>query len=125
MTGMALLLGMQRYDRMHGLQLEHLAVDGCITKAPCGGESARPRPTATGDGLLAARLDTITMVGMLPERPVVHLDAGYDDQPCRQVLTERGMTGEIATRGQPAPIQASRRPRPEVSRRGPQWRPIQ
>jgi hypothetical protein len=54
-------------------------------------------------------LDTITMVGMLPERPVVHLDAGYDDQPCRQVLTERGMTGEIATRGQPAPIQASRR----------------
>jgi hypothetical protein len=94
---------------MHGLRLEHLAVDGCITKAPCGGESARPRPTATGDGLLAARLDTITMVGMLPERPVVHLDAGYDDQPCRQVLTERGMTGEIATRGQPAPILASRR----------------
>jgi hypothetical protein len=30
------------YDRMHGLQLEHLAVHGCITKAPCGGESAGP-----------------------------------------------------------------------------------
>jgi transposase len=125
------------YDRMHGLELEHLAVDGCITKAPCGGESAGPSPvdrrkqglkrsvlTEAGgiplgtvpapancrdDGLLAATLDTITMVGVLPERPVVHLDAGYDSQICRQVLAERAMTGEIATRGQPAPIQASRR----------------
>ena len=61
------------------------------------------------DGLLAATLDTITMVGVLPERPVVHLDAGYDCQPCRQVLAARGMGGQIATRGQPAPIQASRR----------------
>ena len=32
------------YDRMHGLQLEHLAVDGCITKAPCGGQTAGPSP---------------------------------------------------------------------------------
>ena len=39
----------------------------------------------------------------------MHLDAGYDYQPCRQVLSERGMVGQIATRGQPAPVQASRR----------------
>jgi hypothetical protein len=39
---------------------------------------------------------------------MVHLDAGYDDQPCRQVLAERGMVGQIATRGLSAPIQASR-----------------
>jgi hypothetical protein len=39
----------------------------------------------------------------------VHLDAGYDYQPCRQVLAERGMVGQIATRGVPAPIQAGRR----------------
>jgi transposase len=125
------------YDRMHGLQLEHLAVDGCSTKAPCGGQAAGPSPvdrrkqglkrslvTEAGciplgavpapanrrdDGLLAATLDTITVVGVLPERPVVHLDAGYDDQPRRQVLAERGMAGEIATRGLPAPVQASRR----------------
>jgi transposase len=32
------------YDRMHGLQLEHLAVDSCITKAPCGGQTAGPSP---------------------------------------------------------------------------------
>ena len=49
------------------------------------------------------------MVGPLPTQPVVQLDAGYDYQPCQQVLTERGMVGQIATRGLPAPIQASRR----------------
>ena len=46
---------------------------------------------------------------MLPQRPVVHLDAGYDYQPCRQVLTERGMVGQVATRGILAPVQADRR----------------
>jgi transposase len=125
------------YDRIHGLDLEHLAVDGCTTKAPCGGQVAGPSPvdrrkqglkrsvlTDAGgiplgavpapanhrdDGLLAATLDTVGVVGVLPTRPVVHLDAGYDYQPCRQVLAERGMAGEIATRGVPAPIQAGRR----------------
>ena len=29
---------------MLGLELEHLAVDGCITKAPCGGQVAGPSP---------------------------------------------------------------------------------
>jgi hypothetical protein len=27
-------------DQLFGLELEHLAVDGCITKAPCGGQIA-------------------------------------------------------------------------------------
>jgi transposase len=37
-------LALAAYDRMHGLDLEHLAVDGCITKAPCGGQVAGPSP---------------------------------------------------------------------------------
>jgi len=125
------------YDRMLGLELAHLAVDGCSTKAPCGGQTAGPSPvdrrkqglkrsmvTEAGgiplgavaapanrrdDGLLAVTLDTIAVVGALPAQPVVHLDAGYDYQPCREVLAGRGMIGEIATRGVPAPIQAGRR----------------
>jgi transposase len=125
------------YDRLFGLELEHLAVDGCITKAPCGGQVAGPSPvdrrkqglkrsvlTDAGgiplaalpapanrrdDELLAATLDAVGLLGPLPQRPTVHLDAGYDYQPCRQVLSERGMVGQIATRGQPAPVQASRR----------------
>jgi IS5 family transposase len=49
------------------------------------------------------------MLGVLPAQPVVHLDAGYDYQTCRQVLAERAMVGRIATRGVPAPVQAGRR----------------
>jgi transposase len=131
------LLVLGAYDQLFGLELEHLAVDGCITKAPCGGQVAGPSPVDRGkqglkrsiitevgdiplgvvsapanrrdDGLLSATLDTAAVLGPLPERPVVHLDAGYDYQTCRQVLAERGMTAEIATRGKPAPVQASRR----------------
>ncbi len=41
-TLQALVLG--AYDRMIGLDLADLAVDGCITKAPCGGEVAGHSP---------------------------------------------------------------------------------
>jgi transposase len=134
-------LALAAYDRMHGLQVEHLAVDGCITKAPCGGQAAGPSPVdrrkqglkrsvatdahgvpltavpapanCRDDGLLAATLDataaTLTVAfGPLPVRPLVHLDAGYDYQTCRQVLAERDMVGVIATRGVAAPIQVGR-----------------
>jgi transposase len=37
-------LALAAYHRMHGLDLDHLAVDGCITKAPCGGQVAGPSP---------------------------------------------------------------------------------
>lgn len=33
-------LVLQQYDRLIGLELADVAVDGCITKAPCGGEVA-------------------------------------------------------------------------------------
>jgi hypothetical protein len=46
---------------------------------------------------------------VLAAQPPVHLDAGYDYRPCRQVLAAWGMVGRIATRGLPAPIQAGRR----------------
>jgi hypothetical protein len=36
------------YDRLFGLETEHLAVDGCITKAPCGGEVAGRSPVDRG-----------------------------------------------------------------------------
>jgi transposase len=125
------------YDRLIGLDLEHLAVDGCITKAPCGGECAGRSPVDRGKGgmkrsqltdgggipmatvsapantvdhaLLERTLDAVKDFAPLPADVTVHLDAGYDYRPCRQVLNEHGMVGEIAHRGEPAPIQVGRR----------------
>jgi len=39
----------------------------------------------------------------------VHLDAGYDSTKTRTLLADRGLHGEIAHKGEKAPIQASRR----------------
>jgi transposase len=125
------------YEKMIGLDLGDLTVDGCTTKAPCGGECAGPSPVdrAKGgikrsqltdgagiplatvsarantrdDALLAATLDAIKDFQPLPTEVTVHLDAGYDYRPCRDALEQRGLRGEIAHRGTPAPIQVGRR----------------
>ena len=39
---------LQAYDRYIGLELSDVAVDGCITKAPCGGEQAGRSPVDRG-----------------------------------------------------------------------------
>jgi transposase len=131
------LLVLDAYDRMVGLELDDLAVDGCITKAPCGGDHAgrspvdrgkqgRKRSTATeargiplgtvaaganrhDSPLLGPTLDTLDRLGPLPKAPTVHLDRGYDGAKARTELASRGMTGQIAAKGTPVPIQASRR----------------
>jgi IS5 family transposase len=59
--------------------------------------------------LLAPTLDALAEVGPLPERPTVHLDRGYDSGRTRRELARRGLSGRIAERDAPAPIQASRR----------------
>ena len=129
---------LEAYDKMVGLQLEDLAVDGCITKAPCGGEAAGRSPVDRGkqgtkrsvlvDGagiplgtvvaaanrhdspLLRPTLETLSRFGFdLPQRITVHLDAGYDSKATRGLLAELGCDGEIATKGVPAPVQNTAR----------------
>ena len=125
------------YDRLIGLDLNHLAVDGCITKAPCGGECAGRSPVDRGKGgmkrsqlsdgggipmatvsapantvdhaLLEPTLDAVKDFQPLPAEVTVHLDAGDDYRPCRDALDQPGMIGEIAHRGEAAPIQVGRR----------------
>jgi transposase len=125
------------YEKMIGLDLAVLAVDGCTTKAPCGGECAGRSPVDRAKGgmkrsqltegagiplatvsapantvdhqLLPETLDALKNFQPLPEHPTVHLDAGYDYRPCREALQQRGLLGEIAHRGTPAPIQVGRR----------------
>ena len=59
--------------------------------------------------LLAPTLDKLDDLGPLPDDITVHLDAGYDSQKTRDELDGRGMTGEIAHKGDKAPIQAGQR----------------
>jgi transposase len=127
----------ESYDRIVGLVLEELAVDGCITKAPGGGDCAGPSPVdrrklgmkrsllVEGRGiplgrvlapanrhdspLLAPTLDKLGDIGPLPDAVTVHLDAGYDSGKTRDELQSRGMNGEIAHKGSKAPIQAGQR----------------
>ncbi|MEU1942919.1 IS5 family transposase [Streptomyces sp. NPDC059474] len=127
---------LESYDRIVGLALDQIAVDGSITKAPGGGEVAGRSPVDRGkqgmkrtgmtDGygiplgrvaganrhdfsLLAPTLDRLDFLGPLPDDITVHLDAGYDSDKTRALLDERGLHGRIAHKGEKAPIQASQR----------------
>lgn len=125
------------YDRMIGLELGDLAVDGCITKAPCGGELAGRSPVDRGKQgtkrstlveangiplgvvaapanrhdapLLAPTLDTWELGGPPAVPSTVHLDRGYDSAATRATLAARGLLAAIAEKGMPAPVTAGQR----------------
>lgn len=131
-------LALEAYDRVIGLGLTEISVDGCITKAPSGGEKAGRSPVDRGkqglkrsvasdacgvplgivsDGanrhdapLLGPTLAAAcTQVSAMPEGVNVNLDRGYDGAKSRALLAELGFTAEIARKGVPAPIQAGKR----------------
>ncbi|MFE4425361.1 IS5 family transposase [Streptomyces sp. NPDC056817] len=131
-------LALKAYDRMIGLGLSEISVDGCITKAPSGGDKAGRSPVDRGkqglkrsaasdaggvplgivsDGanrhdspLLGPTLDAAkAQVGAMPETVNVNLDRGYDSAKSRALIDELGFTAEIARKGVPAPIQAGKR----------------
>jgi transposase len=131
-------LALEAYDRMIGLGLSEISVDGCITKAPSGGEKAGRSPVDRGkqglkrsvasdacgvplgivsDGanrhdspLFGPTLDAAKeQVGAMPETVNVNLDRGYDSAKSRALIAELGFTAEIARKGVPAPIQAAKR----------------
>jgi DDE family transposase/putative transposase of IS4/5 family DUF4096 len=130
-------LALRAYDRMIGLDLGDLAVDGCSTKAPSGGEVAGRSPVDRGkqglkrsvltEGagiplhvvsaganrhdapLLGPTLAGIETVTGGAETGRVHLDRGYDSGPTRALLAELGFEGAIARKGVPAPLQAGNR----------------
>ncbi|HEX8932831.1 MAG TPA: IS5 family transposase [Pseudonocardiaceae bacterium] len=133
-----LRIGLDAYDRMIGLDLTDLAVDGSITKSPCGGEVSGRSPVdrgkqgtkrsvaCDGDGiplhLVAARANDhdsplleptlagiCDMIGPLPDQPCMHLDRGYDSIKTRDLLNLLGYDADIAIKGTPAPIQAGKR----------------
>ena len=130
-------MALDAYDRAIGLEPLEVAVDCCITKAPCGGEKAGRSPVDRGkrglkrsvvvDGrgiplgsvtapanrhdspLLVPTIDSARSLRMVPEGASVHLDRGYDSGPTRARLMERGLLAEISAKGTPAPLNATRR----------------
>ena len=48
---------LRAYDQIIGLELGDVAVDGCLTKAPCGGERAGPSPVDRRKGQQRAGVD--------------------------------------------------------------------
>jgi hypothetical protein len=130
-------LALRAYDRMIGLELDDLAVDGCVTKAPSGGEAAGRSPVDRGKQglkrslvtdaagiplhvvaaganrhdapLLAPTLAGLEKLDGLPDDVTVHLDRGYDGGPTRALLDALGFDGAIARKGVPAPVQAGSR----------------
>ena len=129
---------LEAYDRLIGLELSEVAVDCCITKAPCGGQKAGRSPVDRGKGgikrstavggegiplgsvtapanchdspLLVPTLEhTCASVGGLPEGASVHLDCGYDSELTRERLRERALSAEISRKGKPSPLGATKR----------------
>ncbi len=130
-------LVLAQYDRMIGIELDDLVVDGCITKAPCGGEKAGRSPVDRGkqglkrstlaDGrgiplylvsaganrhdapLLGPTLEGLGTLGPLPVDMTAHLDRGYTGTPTRALLDRLGLAAVIARKGIPAPLQVGKR----------------
>jgi len=54
-------------------------------------------------------LDTLEVLGLLPERLNVHLDRGYDSESTREKLRARGFIPKISEKGRPSPLRATKR----------------
>lgn len=126
-------LVLAQYDRMIGLDLTEIVVDGCITKAPCGGEKAGRSPVDRGKHglkrstltdakgiplhvvsaganrhdarLLAPTLAGLTCLRPLPDETTLHLDRAYAGAPSRRAVAEAGLCAIISQKGIPAPLQ--------------------
>jgi transposase len=126
------------YDRILQLDLDVVAVDGSMHKAPCGGEGTGPSPVDRGklgwkwsvaseragipiawaiDGanrndvaLLEPTLDALAATGLLPDIATLTLDRGYDSEAVRARLHDRGLFDlDIQRRGtKPLPGAAQR-----------------
>jgi transposase len=107
------------FDRIIGLDLSEVAVDGSLHKAPYGGEATGPNPTDRGkqgwkwsqavdrhgvaigwsiDGanrhdiaMIKPTLDDVTTRGLHYDIDTLHLDRGYDFQSTRGRLARFGL----------------------------------
>jgi len=127
-------MALESYDRIIGLELSEVAVDCCITKAPCGGHRAGRSPVDRGKqgikrsmavdaegiplGVITAPAnrhdspllsETLDTAGQLPEHSSIHLDRAYDSKITTETLANRDLIGVISKKGKPAPLKAGMR----------------
>ena len=114
------------FDRIIGLDLTEVAIDGSLHKAPYGGEGTGPNPTDRGkrgwkwsigvdrhgiplgwalDGanrndvrMLQPTLDAIAVDGWTGEIETIHLDRGYDYPKIRRQLADAGLDDHVIQR---------------------------
>lgn len=114
------------YDRVIGLDLADVGIDGALNKAPCGGEGTGPNPTdrgklgwkwsiATDAGgmiigwvidaanrndivLLEPTLAAVANRGLVADIETLHLDKGYDSHGARALAAEHGMDDAVIAR---------------------------
>jgi transposase len=120
------------FDRIVGLDLDDVALDGSLHKAPYGGEGTGPNPTDRAklgwkwsvaaerhgipigwaiDGanrhdvrMLEPTLDALRDAGLLADVGLLHLDRGYDSSAVRDRLRHAGIDQfEIQRRGTKVP----------------------
>lgn len=101
------------YDRIVGLDLSEVSVDGSIHKAPCGGDGTGKSPVDRA-GIPAAAAganchDTTLLEptlraapeGLLADIATIHLDRGYDNAPARVVCAAAGIDDIVCTKRRP------------------------
>ncbi len=111
------------FDKVIGLDLTEVSVDGSLHKAPMGGEGTGPNPTDRGktgwkwsvatdangvprgwvteganrndSNLLAPTLDDVKTRGLLSDIETLWLDRGYDSELTRTRLVEHGIKDAV------------------------------
>lgn len=117
------------YDRIVGLDLSEVSVDGSQHKAPCGGEGTGKNPCDRAKGgwkwslatdangipigwaadganrhdsiLFEPTLEAVARRGLLPDVDTIHLDRAYDSQRIRRLCAKAGITDIICAKKRP------------------------
>ena len=114
------------YDRVIGIDLGEVSIDGSLHKAPCGGEGTGKSPVDRGklgwkwsiatdtfgipigwttDGanrndcvMVPATLSAVADRGLLGEIETLHLDRGYDNSIVRKNVSDAGITDLVCAK---------------------------
>ncbi|MHB1504795.1 MAG: IS5 family transposase [Acidimicrobiales bacterium] len=128
------------YDKIIGLDLSDVSVDGSLHKHPAGGEGTGPNPTDRGklgwkwsiltdlDGIpfgvaidganrndlvmLAPTLDDADAKGLLADIETIWLDRGYDSDVTRERLIERNIDDAVIAKRRKRGVTAPKKNQP-------------